>query len=79
MNESKKIIASLVLYNNNPQVISQLLLSIKNTPLDIKLFVVDNSPTSDISIIFSDIKHAEYHHNPSNPGFGASHNVAIIT
>jgi GT2 family glycosyltransferase len=71
------IFASLVLYKNSPQMIDNLLSSISNTPIDIKLFVVDNSPTAELAAIFSDVKHVEYIHTPSNPGFGAAHNLAI--
>jgi GT2 family glycosyltransferase len=77
MNKNKKIVASLVLYNNEPLMIYQLLSSISNTILDITLYVVDNSPTAELSELFVNIKCARYYHTPSNPGFGASHNFAI--
>ena len=41
-----------------------------------KLFLVDNSPTDELKILVIDSR-IEYIHNPANPGFGASHNVAI--
>lgn len=58
-------------------MIQKLLASIANTPLKIELFVVDNSPTAELSEIFKDIEHIQYHHNPANPGFSTSHNQAI--
>jgi GT2 family glycosyltransferase len=44
--------------------------------LDIKLYLVDNSPTDELKILVTDSR-IEYSHNPANPGFGASHNVGI--
>jgi GT2 family glycosyltransferase len=43
---------------------------------EIKLFLVDNSPTDELKALVIDSR-VEYIHNPSNPGFGASHNIAI--
>jgi GT2 family glycosyltransferase len=79
LNPSKnhRIVASLVLYQNDAQMLRKLLSSIAHTPLDITLFVVDNSPTAELSSIFKDIEYVEYSHNPANPGFGTSHNLAI--
>lgn len=50
--------------------------SFLNTDLNVKLYLVDNSPTDELKILATDPR-IEYIHNPSNPGFGASHNVAI--
>ena len=77
MNKYKKVFASLVLYKNDPLMIEKLLLSIHDTQLEIKLFVVDNSPTSELSKIFISTNYVDYYHNPFNPGFGASHNLTI--
>ena len=77
MNIKKNIVASLVLYENDYKMIERLLSSISQTQLLIKLLVVDNSPTAKLSSTFSDVHYVDYHHNPSNPGFGASHNLAI--
>lgn len=41
-----------------------------------KLILVDNSPTKSLADIYED-QRIEYIHNPSNPGFGAAHNIAI--
>jgi GT2 family glycosyltransferase len=38
--------------------------------------LIDNSPTNELKILDIDSRIA-YIHNPANPGFGASHNVAI--
>jgi GT2 family glycosyltransferase len=40
------------------------------------LYVIDNSPTPELAVLFNSAK-IVYMHNPSNPGFGASHNIAL--
>jgi len=50
--------------------------SFLNVDLDVRLFLVDNSPTDNLKMLVTDSR-IEYIHNPSNPGFGAAHNIAI--
>lgn len=50
--------------------------SFLNTDLNVRLYLVDNSPKDCLNILANDHR-IEYIHNPSNPGFGASHNLAI--
>lgn len=50
--------------------------SFLNTKLEVHLFLIDNSPTDYLKILKTDDR-ISYFHNPSNPGFGASHNIAI--
>jgi hypothetical protein len=50
--------------------------SFLNTELNVKLYLVDNSPTDELKILVNDSR-IVYINNPANPGFGASHNVAI--
>ena len=71
-----EITASIVLFNTNPSEIKK---SISNLIVDfpiLKLYLIDNSPNDQLKIICRDEK-VEYIHNPSNPGFGAAHNIAI--
>jgi GT2 family glycosyltransferase len=70
------ITACIVLYKNDTQIISNAINSFLNTSLDAKLFLIDNSPEDDLKILDNDLR-IEYIHNPSNPGFGAAHNIAI--
>lgn len=49
--------------------------SFLDTDLNVKLYLIDNSPTDDLKVLVT-CSRIEYIHNPSNPGFGASHNVA---
>lgn len=75
INLDKKIVVSIVLYNNDCQVIQKTIDSINNTNLNIQLCIIDNSPTDVLKILNKD--KGIYIHNPSNPGFGAAHNIAI--
>lgn len=68
----------IVLYRNQKEPLLQAILSFLNTKLSIHLYLIDNSPTDDLREIISD-RRVEYIHNPSNPGFGAAHNIAIKT
>jgi GT2 family glycosyltransferase len=65
--------ASIVLYNNSIIEIQELLVSLENVRV---LFIIDNSPNDDLSVI-QEKPNVTYIHNPSNPGFGSAHNIAI--
>jgi hypothetical protein len=67
---------SIVLYNSNLVELSKAIESIFKTNLSIKLFLVDNSPSSKLNVFENDHR-IIYVHNPANPGFGAAHNIAI--
>ncbi|WP_291142780.1 glycosyltransferase family 2 protein [Flavobacterium sp. UBA7680] len=73
---SAKITCCIVLYRNDKNVLQKAINSCLNTELDIKMYLIDNSPTDELSKLVEDSR-IEYFHNPSNPGFGASHNIAI--
>lgn len=64
------------MYRNDIIMLREAITSFLNTELNVKLYLVDNSPTDELKILVTDSR-IEYIHNPSNPGFGASHNVAI--
>jgi GT2 family glycosyltransferase len=64
------------LYRNDITMLQNAIQSVLNTARMNKIFLVDNSPTDDLKILVTDSR-IEYVHNPANPGFGASHNVAI--
>jgi GT2 family glycosyltransferase len=68
--------SSIVLYRNDIDMLQKAIQSIFNTSRMDKMFLVDNSPTDELKILVTDSR-IEYVHNPANPGFGASHNVAI--
>lgn len=71
-----KITSCIVLYKNDIKMLKETINSFLETELNVKLYLVDNSPTDELKMLVTDSR-IEYIHNPSNPGFGASHNVAI--
>lgn len=77
MNIGNKLIAgSIVLFKNDTIVLKASIDSFLNTELNVKLYLIDNSPTDDLKNIIQD-ERVIYIHNPSNPGFGAAHNIAL--
>ena len=71
-----KLTASIVTYNNPSEALMQAINSCLAGELVSTLYIVDNSRDSKIRDICVD-KKIVYIHNPSNPGFGAAHNIAI--
>ena len=67
---------SIVLYKNDIEILNEAVSSFLNSNGNFVLYLIDNSPTSDLKKHFID-KRIVYFHNPTNPGFGASHNIAI--
>lgn len=74
--ESLKISGSIVLFDNDEKILSDAIASFLKTDLDVKLYLIDNSPSDTLKSIIDDLR-VIYIHNPSNPGFGAAHNIAI--
>jgi hypothetical protein len=70
------ITASIVLYNTFSEDLLKVIKSIFKTKLDVRLFLIDNSPTNKLKELVVDFR-ISYVHNPSNPGFGCAHNIAI--
>jgi GT2 family glycosyltransferase len=71
------ITASIVLYNTCPIELKKTVESIFNTIQNIKLYLVDNSLTDGLNVFQKTYSSIEYVHNPTNPGFGAAHNIAV--
>lgn len=71
-----RISGCIVLFKNDRLVLLKAIRSFLDSQLDCKLFLIDNSPTSELEDIYQDSR-IVYIHNPSNPGFGAAHNIAI--
>ncbi len=67
---------SIVLFNNNRNILRSAIDSFINTNLTIKLILIDNSSNSSLKDIIFD-ERVEYLKMPYNVGFGAAHNVAI--
>ncbi len=70
------ISGSIVLYKNDRKILLKAINSFLNSSVAKKLYLIDNSPTDELKDIKVDEK-VEYIFNPSNPGFGAAHNIAI--
>jgi hypothetical protein len=68
---------SIVLYNNPMPMLTKVIQSVLSTSLDITLYLIDNSPTDKLKTLASWDSRIKYIHNPSNPGFGSGHNIAI--
>ena len=74
-----KVSASVVLYKNNFEV-CRTIDCLLNSKLEIKIFLVDNSPTNALEELLSSytsLNEVEYIYNNENLGFGAAHNIAI--
>lgn len=68
---------SIVLYNTKLEDIDNLRESIKLLKSSVICYIVDNSFDNSLRNSFVEFSNVEYIHNPSNPGFGASHNLAF--
>lgn len=70
------ITGSIVLYKNNASDLLRVIESVLVID-SIEIYIIDNSPSNELSIIINENERTIYLHNPSNPGFGAAHNIAI--
>lgn len=71
------ITASIVLYNTDQIEIKKTLESVFNTFQNIELYLIDNSDNDVLKSLKSFDSRIKYIHNPTNPGFGTAHNIAI--
>ncbi|MNQ71418.1 N-acetylglucosaminyl-diphospho-decaprenol L-rhamnosyltransferase [compost metagenome] len=76
INNMFDIVCSLVIYKNDRKQLLDAIASFLNTALKIRLVLIDNSPTDYLKDIINDSR-VEYIHNPSNPGYGSTHNIAV--
>ncbi|MBE3605342.1 glycosyltransferase family 2 protein [Campylobacter sp. RM13119] len=72
-----QINGSIVLYNNDVELLKKAINSFLNTELEVKLYLIDNSPTDNLKYLSSIDPRIEYIFNDANLGFGKAHNVAI--
>lgn len=70
------ITASIVSYKNEKTELLSIVESNLHANSKLVTFLIDNSPTDELRDISIDDR-VVYIHNPTNPGFGASHNIAI--
>ncbi len=76
LNNKILVTISIVLYKNEYNEIEKILTSIFQFG-DFDVYIIDNSPNQDLKKIEFINNSIIYFHNPSNPGFGAAHNIAI--
>ena len=79
MNDVLEVSGSIVLYKND-ETVSTAIQSFLNTPIPVKLFLVDNSPNDDLRTTLKHViqgDRVEYIFNDANIGYGAGHNIAI--
>ena len=73
----RKINVSIVLYKNPPEVIESAVSSCLNSELIYRLYLLDNSPTDELSYLAKLDERVVYVFNNANMGFGKAHNIAL--
>ena len=71
------ISASIVTYNNKKNILCEAIKSFLNTSINVKLYIIDNSPTDQIKNWINIDPRIEYQFNNKNIGFGAAHNLIM--
>ena len=71
------ITASLVLYKNDIEEVKKAISSLLNTELNIKLFLVDNSPEDELKVLSDFDSRIEYIFTGKNLGYGKANNLII--
>lgn len=72
-----QINGSIVLYENDEDLLQKAINSFLNTQLKVKLYLVDNSPTDSLRYLSNLDNRIEYIFNNANLGFGKAHNIAL--
>lgn len=72
-----KLNISLVTYNTDASMLSECASCIIKSSQETKVYVIDNSPNNAIENFVNNLNF-HYLHLPSNPGYGAGHNRALI-
>ena len=70
------ISASIVLYKNHRGEVRKAIDSFLDTDIQVRIYLVDNSPTPDLENIIND-ERVEYFYLNANRGFGAGHNAVL--
>jgi len=71
-----QVTATIVTYNNDKSILLKTINSFLFTSLNVKLFIVDNSPSTSLKDLCVD-KRIEYFSSGCNKGFGAGHNIIL--
>ncbi len=74
----KKISASIVVYKSEVKVLSKTIkCCLDSVGVDLKLYIIDNSPTDEVRNLCRNDDRIEYIFNNDNVGFGKAHNIAL--
>lgn len=73
---SVRLSISIVLYKTSRTDIDNCLNSLDRVGTELKVYIIDNSPSDELKSAFYGLN-VVYYHNPSNPGFGSAHNVGL--
>ena len=71
------LVISLVLYKTDLEQAKRAINSALATIYNVRVILVDNSPTDSLKVLTNLDERIEYIFNPSNPGFGIAHNIAL--
>lgn len=77
MVEENTLSIAIVTYRNKFAVLQDVIDSVLLTTLNIKLYIIDNSPTNELENLIPQDSRLEYIFMNSNNGFGAGHNVIL--
>lgn len=69
--------ASIVTYNTSTSDLEKLFHSLSKVQYPFLIYIIDNSSLDTIKKYVETFSNVVYIHNPSNPGFGVAHNIAI--
>ncbi len=72
-----KLHATIVLYEDNDESLKKAIFSFLDTPLVVKLYLIDNSSTSRLKYLQKLDSRIEYIYTGDNLGFGKAHNIAL--
>lgn len=73
----KLINVSIVTYMSSVNDVLKSIATCSKSPLVKNIFIIDNSPNDELCDTVVNWQKVKYIHNPKNPGYGASHNIAI--
>lgn len=68
--------ASIVIYNNPPEMVRRAVESFLSCSKKVDLHIIDNSPTDVLKTFFFDLP-IKYHFSGSNAGYGCGHNLVL--
>ncbi len=72
-----QVTASIVIYKNDRDELLRAIHSFLNTRMDVKLYLIDNSPSDEAKSFVPQDDRIEYSFQGENLGFGKGHNIAM--